>query len=64
MFHFGEGGVWRGAVPPGAWRVLLDSAHEQWHGPGSRLPPQIVSTGEVSLELSARQAVVLAREET
>lgn len=63
LYHFGDGMQWHGEIPAGTWRVVLDSADEKWHGPGSRVNRRIASAGTVSLALGARQAVVLSREE-
>ncbi len=43
----------------GIWQKLLDSAEEQWEGPGSRLDASL--TGEVPLQLVARQYAVFAQ---
>ena len=63
VYHFGQGGHWNGALPAGPWCVLLDSADRKWQGVGSQVASRVVSDGTVSLALSARQLVVLAREE-
>jgi len=63
IYHFGDGFEWRGEVPAGTWRVVLDSADPRWQGPGSAVDRRAVSEGFLSLTLGAKQAVVLAREE-
>jgi len=63
VYHFGDGLSWSGEVPGGTWRVVLDSAQERWRGPGSKVPQHVASEGTLSLALSARQMVVLARQE-
>jgi len=63
IYHFGDGVPWRGDLPAGTWRVVLDSADERWQGPGSRVDRRIVSGGALSLTLGAKQAVLLVREE-
>jgi maltooligosyltrehalose trehalohydrolase len=63
VYHFGNGLEWSGEIPAGMWRVVLDSADEEWHGPGSQVGRQIVSDGTISLSLCAKQVVVLAKEE-
>jgi maltooligosyltrehalose trehalohydrolase len=40
------------AIPGGRWVKLLDSAEARWAGPGSRLPAELISDGEVTLELA------------
>jgi maltooligosyltrehalose trehalohydrolase len=39
-------------VPRGRWRKMLDSAAQQWGGPGSHAPDILDSDGEVQLTLS------------
>ena len=63
VYHFGDGAAWQGTIPPGRWRVLLDSAGPRWQGPGSQISRQLISEGALSLALSAKQMVVLEREE-
>jgi maltooligosyltrehalose trehalohydrolase len=43
----------------GAWRKVLDSAEEQWYGPGSPAPSDIHSNGESRLTVPATSVVVL-----
>ena len=68
LYQFGEAAIWQGELPSVAssqsnaasrWKVILDSADEQWHGPGSELPRQIASAGAVSIPLVARQVIVM-----
>jgi maltooligosyltrehalose trehalohydrolase len=59
LFHFGAAPShcalpW----PAGAWRPLLASADERWQGPGSGLPGQLESAGEVALALAPRSFAV------
>jgi maltooligosyltrehalose trehalohydrolase len=50
VFHFGESPTSvRVPFPKGKWRKRLDSADERWKGPGSQLPTEIISRGEVAL---------------
>jgi len=68
LLHLGEGIQFSGAMLAGAWRVVLDSAQERWQGPGSQVGAQFVvpgtdALGPASLALSAKQVVVLVREE-
>ena len=46
-------------VPSGTWERVLDTADEQWGGPGSSLPARL--TGPAQVELSPWQAVLLRR---
>src|ERR1019366_1311371 len=39
------------AVPAGTWDNKLDSADRRWGGPGSSVPPNFNSTGELLLNL-------------
>lgn len=48
-------------IPPGSWRVELDSASQRWRGPGSRLGATWVSTGDAALELNPSSFAVLSR---
>ena len=48
-------------IPPGRWRVELDSASQCWRGPGSRVGATWVSTDAAALELNPASFVVLGR---
>ena len=63
VYHFGDGVQWSGEIPAGTWHVLLDSADERWHGPGSTIDRPFVSNGRATLALGPKQVVVLARQE-
>ncbi len=39
-------------LPAGTWHTRLDSAAEQWQGPGSTLPSTVSSSGSVCLDLA------------
>jgi maltooligosyltrehalose trehalohydrolase len=53
VYHFAEAfGRRLVALPPGLWRKRLDSAEAAWRGPGSDLPDELGSEGEVELPLS------------
>jgi maltooligosyltrehalose trehalohydrolase len=43
-------------VPEGRWSKRLDSAESRWDGPGSRLPDQFDSGGEVRLDAAGESA--------
>ena len=49
-------------LPAGGWVKDLDSAERKWNGPGSTIPPEIVSGREVSLKLNPYSVVLLTRE--
>jgi len=52
LFHFGEATANIGfTLPKGNWHRALDSADEQWNGPGSQAPAVLHPEGEVSLTL-------------
>lgn len=59
IFHFGTTAC-RAAlpVPVGVWRKRMDSWEPRWMGPGSQMPDQSDSAGEVKLELPPRGVVV------
>jgi maltooligosyltrehalose trehalohydrolase len=53
VYHFGDQpAAAQAPTPRGRWTKLLDSAETRWAGPGSRLPAESVSDGEVSLDLA------------
>ena len=45
-------------VPPGRWRRRLDAAEERWLGGGGAVPETLVSSGEVTLNLSPYACIV------
>ena len=47
-------------VARGRWRKMLDSASQQWGGPGSHAPDMLDSDGEVRLTLSPWAFVIFA----
>lgn len=49
--------------PSGRWGKRLDSAEEQWAGPGSNMPLELLSHGAISLEASPHSLVVYARKD-
>jgi len=52
LFHFSEATAnICFTLPKGNWHRVLDSADEQWNGPGSQAPAVLHSDGEVSLTL-------------
>ncbi|MGH9805152.1 MAG: malto-oligosyltrehalose trehalohydrolase [Candidatus Acidiferrales bacterium] len=63
-FNFARGPVTiTPEVPAGRWRKLLDSAAVQWNGPGTSLPDEINSTGQVSLALNPESFALFASAE-
>ncbi len=48
-------------VPEGRWSKRLDSAETRWDGPGSRLPDQFGSGGEVRLDVAGESASLYVR---
>lgn len=48
-------------LAPGRWKKLLDSAASLWDGPGSQIPEECSSSGEVLTPLNATSVVVLAK---
>lgn len=48
-------------LPPGLWIKQLSSAEEKWGGPGSTVASELVSDGEISLQLTPYCVVVLSR---
>jgi maltooligosyltrehalose trehalohydrolase len=48
-------------VPAGTWRVLLDSSHGRWDGPGGLLPELLVSDGHAEVEMGGCSAAALVR---
>ncbi len=64
IFCFGEApAAWEMPLPAGRWRVVLDSAHERWLGPGATLDQNLVSHGRVSVASAPRQVLLLCLEE-
>lgn len=60
VFHAGEEPVQASvSLPEGRWKKVLDSADEQWGGPGSAIPGAFSSEDEVMMELSPYALVVL-----
>ncbi len=47
--------------PTGNWTMLLNSKDANWYGPGTSLPKQIQSDGEVSLQLDPKVCAVYFR---
>jgi maltooligosyltrehalose trehalohydrolase len=62
VFHFGpEAAAVSLPLPPGPWRRIIDSAAEQWRGPGSLSPPDLVSEGTAALTLTGQSFILLER---
>jgi maltooligosyltrehalose trehalohydrolase len=48
-------------LPPGRWRRVLDSASEEWGGPGSPAASDLTSEGTADLTLSGQSFILLER---
>ena len=48
-------------MPQGQWEKRLDSTERIWHGPGTRVPKQIVSRGIANLTLSPYACVLFTK---
>jgi maltooligosyltrehalose trehalohydrolase len=48
-------------MPVGRWIKLLDSAEARWEGPASRVPAELISDGEVTLELAPYALLLFGR---
>jgi maltooligosyltrehalose trehalohydrolase len=48
-------------LPPGRWRVRLDSEDPRWGGAGSRVPLQVESPGEVEVTMPGRSFLLFER---
>lgn len=60
VLHFGDEPVTlEPSLPAGDWRTRLDSAADEWDGPGSALPGAVASDGRASLRLAPHSAVLL-----
>lgn len=64
LLHVGEASVSITLpLPAGQWIRRLDSAREEWNGPGSAVPAEFISDGETSLTLAPYSAVVFMQRE-
>lgn len=62
VFHFGGlAATRRISLPEGNWIKRLDSADERWQGPGSQVPAEIISDGEMALPLSPYSFILFTR---
>ncbi len=50
-------------IPPGPWKKQLDSQEERWGGPGSGIPEQIHSDGEVRVALAPQSLLCFWKKE-
>jgi maltooligosyltrehalose trehalohydrolase len=63
VFHFGKSPTSiRIPFPKGKWRKRLDSADERWKGPGSQIPHEFGSQGEVAISVQPHAFVLFVRE--
>jgi len=64
IFSFNDGGVTVALpVSAGRWRKRLDAAEERWLGGGSTVPDTVISSGEVTLDLSPYACILFERTE-
>jgi maltooligosyltrehalose trehalohydrolase len=64
VFHFGEEMTSQTIpLPAGQWEKQLDSADTTWRGPGSPVPKQIESAGEVTLSLPPKAFLLFTTKE-
>lgn len=49
-------------LPSGPWHTRLDSAVADWGGPGSSVPSELLSTGEVSMALPPMACILVVRD--
>lgn len=63
LFHAGEAPVQATIrLPEGRWKKALDSAEDQWGGPGSAIPDVVASEGEAVMQLSPYAFLVLSKQ--
>ncbi len=63
IFHFAkEQKIMSLPLPQGHWQKQIDSADGTWSGPGSAVPLEVVSEGEVFVNLAPESFVVFVRE--
>jgi maltooligosyltrehalose trehalohydrolase len=63
VFHFGqEQTEVTLPVPAGHWHKRLDTAEERWQGPGSPLPRELISDGDVVLTLPPQVTALFHKE--
>jgi maltooligosyltrehalose trehalohydrolase len=63
VFHFGKSPTSiRIPFPKGKWRKRLDSADERWQGPGSQVPDEIITNGELALSFAPYAFVIFVKE--
>jgi maltooligosyltrehalose trehalohydrolase len=48
-------------LPPGSWTLLLNSADQEWRGPGTSTPKTMEATSSLKLDLAAQSFVILER---
>jgi maltooligosyltrehalose trehalohydrolase len=63
IFHFDGSPVNIGiSLPEGRWTKQLDSADKRWQGPGSQVPSEVISDGEVGVSLAPHLFVLLVKQ--
>jgi maltooligosyltrehalose trehalohydrolase len=62
VYHFGgESQCVTVAASAGGWRKLIDSSEQRWMGPGSQVPDELQSGGELQLALSPHSVCALQK---
>ncbi|HUG89210.1 MAG TPA: malto-oligosyltrehalose trehalohydrolase [Planctomycetaceae bacterium] len=62
VFHLGESAAPLSApLPAGRWEKIIDTADARWDGPGSSLPAELESSGEVPLTAAPHSFVLYSR---
>lgn len=62
VFHFGAGSALVTVpLPPGQWCRLVNSAEEKWHGPGSRAPSELASSGQATFDVPPQSFVLFGQ---
>ena len=63
VFHFDEAPASITIpLPEGRWTKRLDSADNRWQGPGSQVPSEVISDGEVGVTLAPHSFVLLVKQ--
>jgi maltooligosyltrehalose trehalohydrolase len=63
IFHFGDAKKSVAvSLPEGRWEKRLDSGEQRWQGPGSLVPEEMVSNGQVHMSLSPHAVVLFCRD--
>ena len=49
-------------LPVGRWKKILNSADQDWLGPGSLVPKEIESTGSIEMPVMPHAVLLFVRE--